>query len=100
MNQRQFKRGTFSAVTVQEVFPGNYLGLVLRGETRDADGQVWGDVEIEGLTNDVSSGYQFVSLASLTCCAQFWHVWGSTGKIHVCDSQFWLRVFDSPFRPH
>jgi len=29
------------------------LGLTFQGETRDADGQVWGDVEIKGLTSDV-----------------------------------------------
>ncbi|KAJ3558060.1 hypothetical protein NM688_g1138 [Phlebia brevispora] len=39
------------------------LGLTFQGETRDADGQVWGDVEIDGL------GTEF-----------YWHVWGDPGK--------------------
>jgi hypothetical protein len=30
------------------------LGLTFQGETRDADGMVWGDVDIKGLTSDVS----------------------------------------------
>jgi len=29
------------------------LGMTFQGETRDTDGMVWGDVEIEGLTTDV-----------------------------------------------
>ena len=29
------------------------LGMSFQGETRDTDGMVWGDVEIEGLTTDV-----------------------------------------------
>ena len=32
------------------------LGLTFEGETRDADGQVWGDVEIEGLPREVRFG--------------------------------------------
>ncbi|KXN80953.1 Tetracenomycin polyketide synthesis hydroxylase TcmG [Leucoagaricus sp. SymC.cos] len=35
------------------------LGLTFQGETRDTDGMVWGDVEIDGLTPD------------------YWHVWGN-----------------------
>ena len=31
------------------------LGLTFEGETRDADGQGWGDVEIDGLTPEVSA---------------------------------------------
>lgn len=31
------------------------LGLSFEGETKYAEGQVWGDVEIDGLTNDVSA---------------------------------------------
>ena len=29
------------------------LGLTFEGETRDTDGMVWGDVEIQGLPSDV-----------------------------------------------
>lgn len=29
------------------------LGLTFQGETRDADGMIWADVKIKGLTNDV-----------------------------------------------
>lgn len=38
------------------------LGLTFAGETRDADGQVWGDVEIDGLDN------------------KWWHAYGAPGK--------------------
>ncbi|TCD63214.1 hypothetical protein EIP91_005826 [Steccherinum ochraceum] len=41
------------------------LGLTFEGETKDADGQVWGDVEIEGLSTD------------------FWHIWGVPGKFTI-----------------
>lgn len=30
------------------------MGLTFQGETRDADGQVWADVEIDGLSNEVN----------------------------------------------
>lgn len=30
------------------------LGLMFAGDTRDGDGQVWGDTEIDGLDNNVS----------------------------------------------
>ncbi|KIM91474.1 hypothetical protein PILCRDRAFT_655 [Piloderma croceum F 1598] len=41
-----------------EGFTRKLLGLSFQGETWDADGQIWGDVEIKGLTTD------------------YWHVWG------------------------
>ncbi|PBK78579.1 hypothetical protein ARMSODRAFT_947517 [Armillaria solidipes] len=41
------------------------LGLTFQGETRDADGMVWGDVAIKGLTNE------------------FWHIWGKPGHFSI-----------------
>ncbi|CCL99488.1 uncharacterized protein FIBRA_01506 [Fibroporia radiculosa] len=38
------------------------LGLTFQGETRDTDGMVWGDVEIQGLSNN------------------YWHIWGKPGQ--------------------
>ena len=35
------------------------LGLSFEGETRDADGMIWGDVRIRGLSNDVSFIHTF-----------------------------------------
>ncbi|KAK0463731.1 uncharacterized protein EV420DRAFT_1638653 [Desarmillaria tabescens] len=41
------------------------LGLTFQGETRDADGMVWGDVTIKGLTSE------------------FWHIWGKPGHFTI-----------------
>ncbi|KAJ7503285.1 FAD binding domain-containing protein [Mycena galericulata] len=41
------------------------LGLMFEGETKDADGMVWGDVEIEGLGTD------------------YWHIWGKPGHFTI-----------------
>ncbi|KDR74757.1 hypothetical protein GALMADRAFT_123452 [Galerina marginata CBS 339.88] len=41
------------------------LGLTFQGETRDADGMIWGDVEIDGLTTD------------------FWNIWGKPGAYTI-----------------
>ncbi|KAF8981104.1 FAD binding domain-containing protein [Cyathus striatus] len=41
------------------------LGLTFQGDTRDSDGMVWGDVEIDSLTND------------------FWHIWGKPGHFTI-----------------
>ncbi|KAK0441953.1 FAD binding domain-containing protein [Armillaria borealis] len=41
------------------------LGLTFQGETRDADGMVWGDVAIKGLINE------------------FWHIWGKPGHFTI-----------------
>lgn len=41
------------------------MGLTFQGETRDADGQVWADVEIDGLSNE------------------FWHVWAQPERFSV-----------------
>lgn len=38
------------------------LNVTYAGETKDADGQVWGDVEIDGLENDVRLS------SSMSCC--------------------------------
>lgn len=55
------------------------LGLTFTGETRDADGQVWGDVEIDGLPNDVGVSLPCLYCFSLTL-VKYWHVWGNPGK--------------------
>ncbi|KAJ3567824.1 hypothetical protein NP233_g6110 [Leucocoprinus birnbaumii] len=52
--QCQYLLGTDGARGVSR----KLLGLTFEGETRDTDGMVWGDVEIEGLTSD------------------YWHIWG------------------------
>ncbi|KZT02086.1 uncharacterized protein LAESUDRAFT_441502 [Laetiporus sulphureus 93-53] len=41
------------------------LGLTFQGETRDADGMVWADVEIDGLSSD------------------YWHIWGHPGHFTI-----------------
>ncbi|KAK0196716.1 hypothetical protein F5146DRAFT_1099167 [Armillaria mellea] len=41
------------------------LGLTFQGETRDADGMVWGDVTIKGLMSE------------------FWHIWGKPGHFTI-----------------
>ncbi|KAK0228928.1 FAD binding domain-containing protein [Armillaria fumosa] len=41
------------------------LGLTFQGGTRDADGMVWGDVTIKGLTSE------------------FWHIWGKPGHFTI-----------------
>ncbi|KAH7872212.1 FAD binding domain-containing protein [Lentinula edodes] len=41
------------------------LGLTFEGQTRDADGMVWGDIEINGLGSD------------------FWHIWGKPGQFTI-----------------
>ncbi|KAG9225812.1 hypothetical protein CCMSSC00406_0007822 [Pleurotus cornucopiae] len=41
------------------------LNLTFEGETRDADGMVWGDVQIKGLTSD------------------YWHIWGKPGEFTI-----------------
>ncbi|CAA7262016.1 unnamed protein product [Cyclocybe aegerita] len=53
----QFLLGTDGARGVSR----KLLGLTFQGETRDTDGMVWGDVEIDGLTSD------------------YWHIWGKPG---------------------
>ncbi|KAJ7149880.1 FAD binding domain-containing protein [Mycena crocata] len=40
-------------------------GLTFEGETKDTDGMVWGDVEIEGLGSD------------------YWHIWGKPGHFTI-----------------
>jgi 2-polyprenyl-6-methoxyphenol hydroxylase-like FAD-dependent oxidoreductase len=39
------------------------LGLSFEGETKDTDGMVWGDVEIQGLGSDVSWSYLLFSIS-------------------------------------
>lgn len=55
------------------------LGLSFQGETRDADGMVWADVEILGLSKDVrilvTSDFQ-----TLLTLHQYWHTWGTPGQ--------------------
>ncbi|KAK0196703.1 FAD-binding monooxygenase [Armillaria mellea] len=41
------------------------LGLTFQGEMRDADGMVWGDVAIKGLTSEI------------------WHIWGKPGHFAI-----------------
>ncbi|KAF8824655.1 hypothetical protein HHX47_DHR8000109 [Lentinula edodes] len=41
------------------------LGLTFEGQTRDADGMVWGDIEINGLGSN------------------FWHIWGKPGQFTI-----------------
>ncbi|KAJ7471056.1 FAD binding domain-containing protein [Mycena latifolia] len=41
------------------------LGLTFEGETKDTDGMVWGDVDIEGLGSD------------------YWHIWGKPGHFTI-----------------
>ncbi|KDQ34081.1 hypothetical protein PLEOSDRAFT_21091, partial [Pleurotus ostreatus PC15] len=41
------------------------LNLTFQGETRDADGMVWGDVQIKGLPTD------------------YWHIWGKPGHYTI-----------------
>ncbi|KAJ7283132.1 FAD binding domain-containing protein [Mycena rebaudengoi] len=41
------------------------LGLSFEGETKDTDGMVWGDVEIQGLGSD------------------YWHIWGKPGHFTI-----------------
>ncbi|KAJ7647809.1 FAD binding domain-containing protein [Roridomyces roridus] len=41
------------------------LGLTFEGQTRDTDGMVWGDVEIQGLGSD------------------YWHIWGKPGHFTI-----------------
>ena len=59
------------------------LGLTFQGETRDADGQIWGDVEIKGLTTDVCQASLHIFVVGLILVLgrpiQYWHVWGQPG---------------------
>ncbi|KAJ7657824.1 hypothetical protein DFH06DRAFT_1327883 [Mycena polygramma] len=41
------------------------LGLTFEGETKDTDGMIWGDVEIQGLGSD------------------YWHIWGKPGQFTI-----------------
>ncbi|KAJ6542794.1 FAD binding domain-containing protein [Mycena capillaripes] len=41
------------------------LGLTFEGETKDTDGMIWGDVEIQGLGSD------------------YWHIWGKPGHFTI-----------------
>ncbi|KAJ7680011.1 FAD binding domain-containing protein [Mycena rosella] len=53
------------------------LGLTFEGETKDTDGMVWGDVEIEGLGSD------------------YWHIWGKPGHF----TRTHLRIMARPITP-
>ncbi|KAF9017773.1 hypothetical protein BDZ89DRAFT_960743, partial [Hymenopellis radicata] len=64
------------------------LGLTFQGETRDADGMVWGDVEINGLMSD------------------FWHIWGKPGHFTIMarplspsSNKFGLGITGQNFDP-
>jgi 2-polyprenyl-6-methoxyphenol hydroxylase-like FAD-dependent oxidoreductase len=64
------------------------LGMAFQGETRDTDGMVWGDVEIEGLTTD------------------YWNVWGKPGAYTIMarpispkDNKFGIGITAQNFDP-
>ena len=55
------------------------LGLTFLGETREADEMIVGDVEIDGLTRDVSPQCLSAQRARIYFWIgiEFWHLWGS-----------------------
>ncbi|EIN04034.1 hypothetical protein PUNSTDRAFT_77218 [Punctularia strigosozonata HHB-11173 SS5] len=57
------------------------LGFTFGGETRDSDGMVWGDVEIQGLTND------------------YWHIWGKPGQFTQVDDHAGRSIMARPLSP-
>ncbi|RDX54609.1 monooxygenase [Lentinus brumalis] len=46
-------------------FTRKAIGAKFEGETKEADGQTWADIEVEGISSD------------------FWHVWTETGKFSI-----------------
>lgn len=76
------------------------LGLSFEGETKDADGQVWGDVEVEGLSNDVSGFLLAVSsrielIGNMGSSGTFGVNLGSARTLHAACLSYWLKVPDS-----
>ncbi|KAI9064756.1 hypothetical protein FKP32DRAFT_1611066 [Trametes sanguinea] len=64
------------------------IGAVFEGQTREYDGHVWADVEVEGLSPD------------------FWHVWSQPGRFTVTmratgdgDGQFHVGIVGQNFDP-
>ncbi|KAJ6625003.1 FAD binding domain-containing protein [Mycena sp. CBHHK59/15] len=58
------------------------LGLTFEGETKDTDGMVWGDVEIEGLGSDVVTSFPD-RLMTHRSVPQYWHIWGKPGHFTI-----------------
>ena len=62
-----------------------FIGATFEGETRDAEGAVWAECEIEGdgITSEVRVPVRYGkgSCALLTCGDQFWHIWSQPGKV-------------------
>ncbi|KAF9494102.1 FAD/NAD(P)-binding domain-containing protein, partial [Pleurotus eryngii] len=57
------------------------LNLTFEGETQDADGMVWGDVQIKGLTSD------------------YWHIWGKPGEFTPEGDKFGIGITGLNFDP-
>lgn len=80
------------------------LNLTFQGETRYADGMIWGDVEINGLTNDVKPfiyfSYQSDALSALVLAYL-----GQTWAFHVgspdinCNKPSLTRICSIMARP-
>jgi len=72
------------------------LGLTFQGETRDADGMVWGDVEIKNLTTDVRVDLMQQIYTNRKGSSQYWYIWAEHGKFTYVFSDIYFYNEWSP----
>ena len=57
------------------------IGATFEGETKEADGSVYADVVIEGLSTEVRPGYYLADINELTCLScKVRHLWSDSEK--------------------